>query len=361
LAGEGGAAPGRRQAAASGRKGEAALLLTAKPGGAMSRSLALSVLLVGTFAVLLPDRFAAPQARGQDKKKLEDRKKLEEIERKKAAEEIEKAVPQRAKDFEKESIAAILEKSADKDRRVRDDAMTALYRKLRTGAGAGELKAVLKGTKDKRPQVRALATRVLWKFEKKAGHEVIELQIVPAVLRGLKDKEVEVRRAALSGGSIYGRHSKDVVSAMIPLVKEDDWPKDREGAPQLAVSLLCSPHPNYAKGREVVFAIGKDKKADVRLRGAALRALGTLGQRDPKWAPKVIPILTGSLKDRKEVLSVRSAASVGLRNMREAAKGAVPTIREVLRDPGVKDYLTAQRFKEGLRNLLEVIDPGAKP
>lgn len=93
--------------------------------------------------------------------------------------------------------------------------------------------------------------------------------------------------------------------------------------------------------------LGGDRENDVRV--AAAEALGNLG---PKCAKSAVPALMKAAKEDAWP-KVRSASLSALGEMREAAKPAIPLLRESLRDP---DGFIAQ----AARNALFRVQPDAK-
>lgn len=90
-----------------------------------------------------------------------------------------------------------------------------------------------------------------------------------------------------------------------------------------------------------------DRENDVRV--SAAEALGNIG---PKCAKTAVPALMKAAKEDKWP-KVRSASLSALGEMREAAKPAIPILREALRDP---DGFIAQ----AARNALFRVQPNAK-
>jgi HEAT repeat protein len=120
------------------------------------------------------------------------------------------------------AVSALLETQVDPDPLLRLTGFNALE-KVTTPAS---LDALVRGTKDKRPEVRAVACRLLRKYAE-AGSAGVD-----ALLRCLsKDKDPEVRRFAASSLGSYRTHYQSVVPALVRAAEDkavilkgvEDW------------------------------------------------------------------------------------------------------------------------------------------
>jgi HEAT repeat protein len=233
------------------------------------------------------------------------------------------------------------------------------WKKLYKNVGPKDLDAVLLAAQDKSLHVnaRTWAVNFFARFAK-MPEETIKKRIIPVLLDLLRDKNIHVRRAATSVAACYAGHSTSVVDRLIQLTEEEDWPKDRVGVAELAVSSLGGAYPKDKRAYPFLVELSKTGPDDLRWR--AIRSLGMLGQIHRSAVRLVLPELIAIARDTTRSDQDRGAAIGGLGYMGPKAKDAMPTLRQLLKDPQVCEPAYALGMTLGILEVFRLMGPAAK-
>src|SRR5262249_27502898 len=154
------------------------------------------------------------------------------------------------------------------------------------------LAELLKAARDKRPEIRAGAVGLFWKFRDQSK------AIVPTALEALRDESPLVRRQAAWVLWNFGSEEA-VVSALIRALKDNDvakGPTETSVAEWAASSLSGAKVEVKAAVAALIDAIKAD---DDRVRFRAMQSLGWIGRRDKGLVPTIVPRLVELLGDKK--------------------------------------------------------------
>ncbi len=198
-----------------------------------------------------------------------------------------------------------------------------------------DLPAVLNAARDGRLRVRVVGYWLLMyivalhsQTPSCISDRVVRERIIPVIMEGLRDKNVKIRRGAIACVRTYARMSRELLDRVIELLDDKDI-----AVSEIAVGCLVFPasHPDRDRVRRIL--LERSKKGPVDVRNEALRALGATACWDPKFVPKVLPMLTATVKDFKLEVSTRGAAATGIRYIGPNAREAVEVLRQVIKQP----------------------------
>jgi HEAT repeat protein len=242
------------------------------------------------------------------------------------------------------------------------DAVPALIETLKDGSGVGgwavealreigpvTIPAVLEVIKNsQKAEARASAIAVLWSFGPKAR------EAIPVLIKALKDENWDVRgRSAWVLGTI-GPEAESAIPGIVDLLSKDEANTARAAEALASIGPASVPHLiKLLEGNSAIARVGavsalmqlgpkardavpaliealmdlKDSHYQDR-RDFAASTLGLIGSE----AKGAIPALAAIVRDKKESPPLRNACLYALANIASAAREALPSIREELKD-----------------------------
>ncbi len=250
-------------------------------------------------------------------------------------------------------IAELFRQMDNKDVMVWNKAVEQLRSKLRPG----DCSLVLRMAQHKRPQVRAGAFELFYKYRSQSA------KMVPVVLEGMRDKDVFVRYCATRAAGQYGPKSPKIIQALIFAVEDNrvpDYPHMKQYEMSIAVSAvwgLSATGRNYKVGFPVL--INKSRKGPSAVRCMALKAMGYMAFTDKNLLPSFMPPLLDALKDQKH-FPARRAAAFALATIGPAASSAMPELRKALLTQAIVDQELAASFRQDVLGAFQRMGPLAK-
>jgi HEAT repeat protein len=180
-------------------------------------------------------------------------------------------------------------------------------------------------------------------------------EIVPELLTASHDEKIEVREAAVV--ALGGFPADDrVVPALLEALRDKSPPSapGRLRLAEIAASSLGELEGGAAPAIPALIEVARHGTTE--LRDSALRALGKIGEKDRKLAPKVLPVLVEVLKE-KDAGELRAMAAALLGYLKEDAKRAIPAFREVMALKDVADAEVASSIRRNILWSLERMGP----
>ena len=213
------------------------------------------------------------------------------------------------------AVPVLLEMAREKDANRHQHAISAL---ANSALGVDELLKMHKDAKNGPARAHLIRTIAYSQHRHKA---------VPLILEGLKDKDVQVKIAAIQTLQNGNIQSKEALSALKDLIKEDHE--------QVRHSAI---HALGPLGQEAWTVLEESLKAskDTNTRQAILQTMANHGVR----VKSAVPELISCLKDTSP--QVRSQACMVLGNAQAGAKEALPALRELLNDTNAQVRTLAQ-------------------
>jgi HEAT repeat protein len=215
--------------------------------------------------------------------------------------------------------------------------------------GAPAIPPLIKAIKeDKSATVRAGAAHALGTLANENP------DCMEALIGALKDEDPLVRRHAAWGLQAIRPAPKEVVGALVEAMEDKDEKVRDEAAGWLGIQADKRPWGGKADVAPFVPQLLKAIESGKGKTSAyALRALGTVGPKDPK----VLPVLVERLKDSDDLMA--QEAVEGLLQFGPEAHPAAAALAEFLKTKGPPDKTTGGTAQERVCQVLAIIGPKA--
>lgn len=165
-----------------------------------------------------------------------------------------------------------------------------------------------------------------------------------ALTKSLKDEDVFVRRFAVQALGNLGEDVSGVVPALTTALKDSD-----KRVIQAAAEALGK---TGAAGVKPLAEIAKDKTKDGMTRVKAVQSLGKIGKGAKDAVPTLVEIVKepGKRNDANQI-TMRTEAATALGNIGPDAKEAVKTLEEIAADRQVRDRGLKQAVQQAIKKI----------